>query len=196
MNNDYEISKEFIGNKRNEYSSNDEACMLTAFAWASRSKDPSTQVGACFVNENNKIISVGYNGAPNGWDDDSFPWRRPEKGEGEYNSKYPYVIHAEMNGVLNYDGPGKDFRGSTCFVTLFPCAQCAKFLVQRGIKRVVYYTDDRKDTEDNKCAKRTFTMTGVEFIDFHDLMTRRTKDIEINLDEEKGPIKIKRKEDK
>jgi len=191
---DYSIDEKYTGNKRDNYISNDEACMLTALAWAARSKDPSTQVGACFANSEGKVISNGYNGAPNGWDDDDFMWRRPDKGEGEYNSKYPYVIHAEMNGILNYKGLGTDFIGSTCFVTLFPCAQCAKFLAQRGIKRVVYYTDDRKDTEDNKCAKRLFTQTGVEFIDFHDLETRRTEDVEISLNDEKGPIKVKRLE--
>ena len=188
---DYSIDEKYLYNKRDNYISNDEAGMLSAFAWAARSKDPSTQVGACFLNEKGKVISYGYNGTPRGWDDDHFMWRRPEKGEGLYNSKYPYVAHAELNGILNYDGPGKDFEGATCYVTLFPCSHCALALVQRGIKRVVYYTDDRKDTEDNKCAKRLFTMSGIEYVDFHDLKTRRTEDVNISLDD-KEHIKIKR----
>lgn len=191
----YEIPKEFLGGKRedNLYLSNDNVCMLTAMLWASRSKDPSTQVGACYVNENGRIISIGYNGTPNKWSDDEFPW--DTKSKDEENIKYPYVIHAEMNGISNYSGPVSDFKNSTIYVTLFPCANCAKLLIQMGIKRVVYLYDTRKDSKDNLCAKILFEKCGVECIDFKTLNKEGLSNINLNLDStsEKQFINIKKK---
>lgn len=167
MSNKIDIPTEYLGKKRERYLSNDDVCMLTAALWAKRSKDPSTQVGACFVNKKGRIISVGYNGTPNGWNDDEFPWGK-ESDQPEY-TKYPYVVHAEKNGIYNYDGSSTDFLGATLFVTLFPCSDCAKALVQRGIKKVVYLCDKYKDTPDNLIAKKILDTCEVEYIDYNTL---------------------------
>ena len=183
MENNYEILKEYLGKKREGTLTNDEACMLTALIWSLKSKDPSTQVGACIVNEDGRVISTGYNGSPNGWDNNSFPWGNNVKEIGEENTKYPYVIHAEMNSILNYKG--EDLKDSTMYVTLFPCTNCAKIIVQSGIKKLIYLNDDRKDTKDNKCAKLLLHACGVEYIDFSELKTDnydKVKIMEYNLD--------------
>ena len=120
MKKEYTIPKEKLGHKRTNYSSWDENFMLHAVVASARSKDPSSQVGACIVGNNNRILSLGYNGAPNTWDDKEFPWDREAE---DYNhTKYPYVIHGEMNALLNYKGDNKDLIGSTVYVTLFPCS--------------------------------------------------------------------------
>ena len=150
-NNKYIIPKKVLGHKRENVLSWDESFMLHAIVASGRSKDPNSQVGACIVGKNNRILSLGYNGAPNQWEDDKFPWDRDN--EEAKDNKYPYVIHAEMNALLNYKGDNKDLEGATVFVTLFPCHECAKFLAQAGIKRVVYLSDKYKDTEDNIMSK-------------------------------------------
>ena len=168
MSNKIEIPTEYLGHKRDQYLTNEDACMLTACLWAKRSKDPSTQVGACFVNHKGRIISVGYNGTPNGWNDDEFPWDKGSDLPPEY-TKYPYVIHAEKNGIYNYDGSSTDFIGSTLYVTLFPCSDCAKALVQRGIKKVIYLSDKYNNTSDNLIAKKILDTCGVEYIEYDKL---------------------------
>ena len=160
MKKEYNIPKEHLGHKRINYSSWDENFMLHAVVASARSKDPSSQVGACIVGSNNRILSLGYNGAPNSWEDDLFPWDREAKDEN--HTKYPYVIHGEMNALLNYKGDNKDLVGSTVYVTLFPCSNCAKCLAQAGIKRVVYLSDKYKDTKDNIAAKTCFEYCGIE----------------------------------
>lgn len=175
----YELMKEYLGGKREETLTNDESSMLTAMIWALKSKDPSTQVGSCFVNEEGRVISTGYNGTPKNWKDDDFPWRNDVDNIGERNTKYPYVIHAEMNGILNYKGSIMDFRNSTLYVTLFPCSNCAKLIVQAGIKKVVYLVDDRKDTSDNKHAKILLKNCNVECIDFNELKTKNYEKIKL-----------------
>ena len=120
--------------KRNDYLSWDEYFMGLAKLSAKRSKDPSTQVGACIVSSDNRILSIGYNGAPNGFSDEDFPWDR----EGEpLNTKYLYVCHAELNAILNFRGNRKDFDGAKLYVDLFPCNECAKAIIQSGIKEVI-----------------------------------------------------------
>ena len=114
--------------KRNDYISWDEYFMGIALLSANRSKDPNTQVGACIVNDRNRIMSVGYNGFPAGCDDDVFPWEREG---GEFDTKYPYVCHAELNAILNCT---HDLRGCRIYVALFPCNECAKAIIQSGIK--------------------------------------------------------------
>ena len=149
--------------------------MAKAIICGSMSKDPSTQVGACIVNEDNRVISVGYNGTPIGWPNDEFPWQKNamcicekcKRPTDQNATKYPYVVHAEMNAILNYDGSGKDFENSTVYVTLFPCSNCAKFLSQRGIKKVVYLSDKYKDTPDNIAAKILFQKVGIEVVQFN-----------------------------
>ena len=186
------IDSQYLGDKRKDYLPLESTYMSTALVWAGRSKDPSTQVGVCYVNEKGRIISVGYNGSPNGWEDDEFPWGK-DSSEGVENTKYPYVIHAEMNGILNYDGSSNDFEGSTCYVTLFPCSNCAKFLVQRGVKKIVYLSDKYEGTPDNTCAKILFKKCGIEYVKYSDLQKDVTG-VHLYLEEEKAedPIMIKR----
>ena len=144
--------------KRKNYIGWDEYFMAIAKLSAMRSKDPSTQVGACIVGEGNRILSIGYNGAPNGFNDDIFPWAR----EGEnLNTKYPYVCHAEMNAILNYRGSRKDLEGAKIYVDLFPCNECAKAIIQAGIKRIVYDSDKYDGTPSVVASKRMLKAAGV-----------------------------------
>ena len=142
--------------KRTDYISWDEYFMGIAMLAAKRSKDPSTQVGACIVSKDNIIISTGYNGMPKGCSDDEVPWGR----EGA-DTKYPYVVHAELNAILNANG--RDLRGSRVYVALFPCNECAKAIIQSGVKEVVYLSDKYKDSMENIASKRMLTAAGVKF---------------------------------
>lgn len=126
-----------------------------------RSKDPSTQVGACVVSADNRILSLGYNGAPNRFDDEAFPWSRDH--EDDLETKYPYVVHAERNAILNFRGSLREFEGASVFVTHFPCNECAKEIVQAGIREVVYLKDSKDSTWEVIASKRIFTETGVKF---------------------------------
>ena len=143
--------------KRQDYLSWDEYFMGIAVLSSYRSKDPSTQVGACIVNEKNRIMSMGYNGFPAGCDDDEFPWDR----EGDaYNTKYAYVCHAELNAILN--SRGANLEGCRIYVALFPCNECAKAIIQSGIKEVVYLSDKYADSPGVRASKRMFTAAGVK----------------------------------
>ena len=142
--------------KRSDYISWDEYFMGIAMLAAKRSKDPSTQVGACIVSTDNIIISTGYNGMPKGCSDDEFPRER----EGEDN-KYPYVVHAELNAILNANG--RDLRDSRLYVALFPCNECAKAIIQSGVKEVVYLSDKYADTPVTKASKRMLDAAGVRY---------------------------------
>jgi len=144
--------------KRTDYISWDEYFMGIALLSAYRSKDPSTRVGACIVNGQNKIMSVGYNGLPIGCGDDDFPWER----EGEsYDTKYPYVCHAELNAILN--NGGGSLHGCRLYVALFPCNECAKAIIQCGIREVLYISDKYADTTAVKASKRMFDAAGVKY---------------------------------
>lgn len=143
--------------KRSDYLSWDEYFMGVAILASYRSKDPNTQVGACIVNQNNKIMSVGYNGFPIGCSDDEFPWERD--GE-DYDTKYPYVCHAELNAILN--NAGAPLVGCRIYVALFPCNECAKAIIQCGIKEVVYLSDKYADTPMNRASKRMLNAAGVK----------------------------------
>ena len=142
--------------KRTDSISWDEYFMGIAMLAARRSKDPNTQVGACIVSQDNIIISTGYNGMPKGCSDDIFPWER----DGD-ETKYPYVVHAELNAILN--ASGRDLRGSRIFVALFPCNECAKAIIQSGIKEVLYLSDKYKDTMMNLASKRMLEAAGVKY---------------------------------
>ncbi len=142
--------------KRENYITWDEYFMGVAMLAARRSKDPNTQVGACIVSTDNIIISTGYNGLPNGCSDDEYPWDR----EGE-DTKYPYVVHAELNAILNANG--RDLRGSRLYVALFPCNECAKAIIQAGVKEVLYLSDKYADTPATLASKRMLTSAGVTF---------------------------------
>ena len=144
--------------KRTDYISWDEYFMGVAMLAARRSKDPSTQVGACIVSEDNIIISTGYNGMPKGCSDDEFPWERTGA---ENETKYPYVVHAELNAILNANG--RDLRGSRIYVALFPCNECAKAIIQSGIREIVYLSDKYKDTMGNFASKKMLNAAGVKY---------------------------------
>ncbi|MBP3308355.1 MAG: dCMP deaminase family protein [Clostridia bacterium] len=143
--------------KREGYISWDEYFMGVALLAAQRSKDPSTQVGACIVDENNRILSTGYNGFPKGCSDDDFPWNRDESlGE----TKYQFVVHAELNAILNTRG--KSLVGSRVYVGLFPCNECAKSIIQAGIREVIYLSDKYADTQSTVNSKRMLAAAGVK----------------------------------
>lgn len=144
---------------RRDYLSWDEYFMGVALLSAQRSKDENTQVGACIVNDDNKILSVGYNGMPIGCKDEEMPWGR--QGESSLDTKYLYVCHAELNAILNNDsGTLKD---AIIYVTLFPCNECTKAIIQSGIKEIVYLSDKYADTDSIKASKRMLDMVGVKY---------------------------------
>ena len=142
--------------KRADYISWDEYFMGIAMLAACRSKDPNTQVGACIVSADNIIISTGYNGMPKGCSDDEYPWER----EGS-DTKYPYVVHAELNAILNANG--RDLRGSRLYVALFPCNECAKAIIQSGVKEVLYLSDKYADSMATLASKRMLDSAGVKY---------------------------------
>lgn len=140
----------------------EEVYLSMAHVIKQRSKDPSTQVGAILVGEDNRILSSGYNGTPHGFDDNSFPWGKGNPDP--LSNKDLFVIHAELNAILNFKGIGKELEGATAYVTLFPCNECAKTLVQSGIKKVVY--SDKKDDITYKASEILFHNAGVELVHF------------------------------
>ena len=144
--------------KRQDYISWDEYFMGVALLSAKRSKDPSTQVGACIVSDRNKIVGAGYNGLPMGCDDDDFPWEK----KGEYlDTKYPYICHAELNAILN--NIGMDLKGCKIYTALFPCNECAKAIIQSGITEVIYLSDKYEGTDIFKAAKIMLGKAGVKY---------------------------------
>ena len=148
-----------MSNKREDYISWDEYFMGVAFLSAQRSKDPSTQVGACIVSEDNKILSMGYNGLPIGCSDDEFPWEKTD--ETPDHCKYYYSTHSELNAILNYRGGSLD--GTKLYVTLFPCNECAKACIQAGIKTIIYADDKYADTPSVIASKRMLDAAGVKY---------------------------------
>ena len=151
-----------MGEKRQDYISWDEYFMGVALLSGMRSKDPNTQVGACIVSQDNKIMSMGYNGFPKGCDDDEFPWGRT----GESNdTKYPFVTHAELNAILNYRGGS--LEGAKIYVALFPCNECAKAIIQSGIREIIYYDNKYADSDATKASQRMFLLTGVTCRPYH-----------------------------
>ncbi len=142
--------------KRTDYITWDEYFMGIAMLASKRSKDPNTQVGACIVSQDNIIISTGYNGMPKGCSDDEYPWDR----EG-VDTKYPYVVHAELNAVLNANG--RDLRGSKIYVALFPCNECAKAIIQSGVKEIYYLSDKYSDSMSTLASKRMLDSAGVKY---------------------------------
>lgn len=142
---------------RKDYIAWDEYFMGIAVLSSLRSKDPSTQVGACIVDQEKKVVSIGYNGMPRHLDEKQLPWGH---GEG-MDSKYLYVCHAELNAILNTRN-GAALKGCTIYVTLFPCNECAKAMVQAGIKRLVYLDDKHKDEIIYQASRKILMMAGVE----------------------------------
>lgn len=152
---------------RKDYLSWEQYFMGVAQLSAMRSKDPNTQVGACIVNTDKRIIGIGYNGMPHGCDDTLFPWEN----EGDFlNTKYPYVVHAEPNAILNAT---TSLKNSTLYVTLFPCHECTKLIIQSGIKEIVYLSNKYDGTESDQAAKRMLESANVNF--------RQIKDPEVTI---------------
>ncbi len=147
--------------KRSDYITWDEYFMGVAKMAAFRSKDPNSQVGCCIVSEDNKILSMGYNGFPRGCSDDEFPWNRDDADSDPFNAKYFYVTHSELNAILNYRGGS--LEGSKIYVTLFPCNECAKALIQAGIKTIIYEDDKYCDTPAIRASKRMLDAAGVRY---------------------------------
>lgn len=139
----------------------DDAFMATARLFAMRSKDPNTQVGACIVDNHHRILSIGYNGTPNGMDDGKFPWGRD--GDSELDKKYLFVCHSELNAVLNFRGSTERMQGATLYVDLFPCNECAKVIAQSGIAEVVYLRDLYPDSDSVIASKRIFDSCGISY---------------------------------
>ena len=148
--------------KREGYISWDEYFMGVAHLSGMRSKDPNTQVGCCIVSDSHKILSMGYNGLPAGCNDDDFPWNR--EGDVLDETKYAYVTHSELNAILNYRGGS--LEGTTLYVSLFPCNECAKAIIQAGIRKVVFDSDKYSGTPENRAAKRMFDAAGVVYVPY------------------------------
>lgn len=151
-----------ISKQRKGYLTWDEYFMGIAKLSAMRSKDPNTQVGACIVSSDNRILSIGYNGTPNGYDDEYFPWDRV--GE-KLDTKYLYVCHGEMNAIINYRGSRKELEGAKIYVDLFPCNECAKLIIQAGIKEVIYLKEYDYDnhSDEMEASIRMFNSCGVKY---------------------------------
>lgn len=158
--------------KREDYISWDQYFMGIAMLSRERSKDPNTQVGACIVGEDNRILSVGYNGMPQGCEDDDMPWGRDGSA---LDSKYMFVCHAELNAILNYRGTGS-MKGARVYVTLFPCNECAKAIIQSGIKEVIYRDNKYPDSDSVKASTMMLKQAGVNV---RQLVLNKT--IEINI---------------
>ena len=156
---------------RTDYISWDEYFMGIALLSAMRSKDDSTQVGACIVNSDNKILSLGYNGMPIGCKDTDMPWKRQGA---PLDTKYMFVCHAEFNAILN---SGKDLKGAIIYTTLFPCNECAKAIIQSGIAEVVYMSDKYSDSDSVLASKRMFDTAGVKYR----LYNMSNKNLELSL---------------
>ncbi|MCC8141482.1 MAG: dCMP deaminase family protein [Lachnospiraceae bacterium] len=150
-----------MAGKRENYITWDEYFMAVAKLAGMRSKDPSSQVGCCIVSPDNKILSMGYNGFPRGCSDDEFPWER--EGEDE-DTKYPYVVHSELNAILNYRGGS--LEGAKLYVSLFPCNECAKAIIQAGIKTIVYDDDKYDGTVSVMTSKRMLDAAGVRYYQY------------------------------
>lgn len=154
-----------MSKKRQDYLNWDEYFIGIAALTAMRSKDPSTQVGACIVSSDNRVLSVGYNGAPNGFDDDDFPWDR----EGErLETKYPYVCHSELNAILNFRGNMRELQTARIYVHYFPCVDCTKAIIQAGIREVIYLHDFDHESlgVEVEASIRMFKKSGVKYRQF------------------------------
>lgn len=148
-----------MGNKRNDYITWEAYFMGIAKLSAMRSKDPSSQVGCCIVDDRNRILSMGYNGLPNGCNDDEFPWGKDS--EDPCETKYFYVVHSELNAILNFRG--ESLAGSRLYVTMFPCNECAKAIIQSGIKQVIFLDDKYQKIASGTAAMRMFDAAGVRY---------------------------------
>lgn len=151
-----------IVKKRKEYLSWNKYFMELAILSSKRSKDPNSQVGACIVNDDNRIVGIGYNGLPKGMNDDAFNWSRTN----DYlNSKYPFVCHAEMNAILNSNHI-LNLKNTTIYTTLFPCNECTKLIIQSGIKKVIYLEHKYPDVDCFKASEKMLLECGIKLYKF------------------------------
>jgi len=162
------------GSPREEYLEWSEYFLAVSFLSAMRSKDPATQVGACIVNDDKRIVGIGYNGFPRGCPDEKLPWGKTSKNE--LDTKYMYVCHAEMNAIMNKNSASVE--GCTMYVALFPCNECAKMIIQAGIKEVIYYSDKHAEKNSTIASKRLLDMAGVPYKQFVPKMKRIVIDFE------------------
>lgn len=146
--------------KRTDYIGWHEYFMNVARLSAQRSKDPNTQVGSCIVSEDKRIVGVGYNGFVKGCEDDEYPWEAP--------SKYLYVCHAESNAILNSTNFNL-LKGATLYTTLFPCNECAKLIIQLGIKHIIYLSDKYHESDEMTASRRMFNSANIEYKDYENL---------------------------
>lgn len=159
--------------KREDYISWDEYFMGVAVLSGKRSKDPNTQVGCCIVSQDNKILSMGYNGLPAGCSDDDFPWER--EGDNPLSTKYVYTVHSELNAILNYRGGS--LEGAKLYVSLFPCNECAKAIIQSGIREVIFACNKYEGSSAVKASMRMFDAAGIKYHQYR----RSGRKIEISL---------------
>ena len=169
-----------VTRKREDYLSWDDYFMGIAILSSQRSKDPNSQVGACIVDQRNKIVGIGYNGFPLRCNDDLLPWARVA--ESQLDTKYPYVCHAELNAILNTNSA--DITGCRLYVSLFPCNECSKLVIQSGIRDVIYLSDKYHDTESCQASRRMFDMAGVTYRPFKP----KTQRITIDFQQEAGHV--------
>ncbi|XP_017022777.1 probable deoxycytidylate deaminase [Drosophila kikkawai] len=150
--------------KRNDYLHWDDYFMATSILSAKRSKDPVTQVGACIVDSQNRIVAIGYNGFPRNCSDDEFPWSKAKKGLDDYDpleDKTMYVVHAEANAILNSNGAS--LTGTRLYTTLFPCNECTKLIIQSGISQILYLSDKYAEKPKYRASKRMLDAVGVTY---------------------------------
>lgn len=179
--NNFEIPKDHLGKGRDKSECIDLSSyyMLVAMATGLVSRDPSTQVGACIVDKDGNVLSTGFNCPPKGWSSDEFIWEKlPE----EELNKYTYITHAEMNGLANFNGDRKHLEGSTVYVTFLPCPNCAKNMIQSGIKKVVYLGDGDNNLGSTKATKYMFKKCGVECVPFSKENLENLKKVVLNLE--------------
>ncbi|KAL2482538.1 Cytidine/deoxycytidylate deaminase family protein [Forsythia ovata] len=152
----------FDPTKRKGYLSWEDYFMAIAFLSAERSKDPNRQVGACLVSQKGIILGIGYNGFPRGCSDDKLPWSKKSKNGDPLETKYPYVCHAEVNAILNTNHASA--AGQRLYVTMFPCNECAKIIIQSGVSEVIYYVEKRLDNVETAyvASHKLLSMAGVK----------------------------------
>jgi dCMP deaminase len=170
-----ELNTNDLSKHRTDYLEWNEYFMAVSFLSAMRSKDPATQVGACIVNSDKRIVGIGYNGMPRGCGDDKMPWGKTA--ENPLDNKYMYVCHAEMNAILNKNAAS--VSGCTIYVALFPCNECAKMIIQSGIRTVIYFSDKHKDKSSTVASKRLLNMAGVSYTQFKPKMKRVVIDFDV-----------------
>ena len=135
----------------------DEYFMGIAYLSSLRSKDPNTKVGACIVDSDHKVVSIGYNGMPRGLDEEKLSWN---KNDG-LDNKYLYVCHAEFNAILNTRN-GSALKDCTLYVTLFPCNECSKAITQSGIKELVYAENKYENELSTQASLKLLTLAGIK----------------------------------